>query len=133
MGQYTPFGIKTNEPSVKTAEFNAAKKLSLIGTTLPRYCLTSAGYFSIASLIEQNITPSSANFSLKVVAMETLSNTASTATFESLFCSFKGIPSLVKVFNISGSTSSRLFFCSIFFGANPNPGLILLILFLEFL
>src|SRR6476469_6286404 len=33
MGQRTPFGTYTNEPSVNTAEFRAAKKLSDVGTT----------------------------------------------------------------------------------------------------
>src|SRR5437899_3984453 len=40
MGQRTPFGTYTNEPSVNTAELSAAKKLSLYGTTEPRYCCT---------------------------------------------------------------------------------------------
>src|SRR5213594_3786298 len=40
MGQRTPFGTYTNEPSVNTAELRAAKKLSLYGTTEPRYCCT---------------------------------------------------------------------------------------------
>ena len=33
MGQRTPFGIYTNEPSLNTAEFKAAKKLSRGPTT----------------------------------------------------------------------------------------------------
>ena len=66
------------------------------------------------SLDEQKITPDFASFSLYVVATETLSKTASTATFESFFCSSKDIPSFSKVFKISGSTSSNessFFFC----------------------
>ena len=52
--------------------------------------------------------PISASFALKVVATETLSNTASTATPESRFCSSSEMPSFSKVRRISGSTSSRL-------------------------
>src|ERR1035437_10669715 len=40
IGQRTPFGMKQNDPSEKTAEFSAAKKLSLDGTTLPRHFFT---------------------------------------------------------------------------------------------
>ena len=61
--------------------------------------------------------PSFASFSWNVVATETLSKTASTATPASSFCSSSGMPSLSKVSRTSGSTSSRLlstFFC---FGA----------------
>ena len=63
----------------------------------------------MASEIDEKITPYSANSSLKVVAIETLSNTASTATFVKRFCSLKEIPNLSNVSNNSGSTSSRLF------------------------
>ena len=80
MGHRTPLGMYTNDPSVKTAELSAAKKLSLCGMTLPRYFFTSSGCFCTASEIGQKITPASANFSLKVVVIETLSNTTSTAT-----------------------------------------------------
>ena len=59
--------------------------------------------------MEEKITPYSANSSLKVVAIETLSNTASMATFVNRFCSVKDIPNFSNVFRISGSTSSRLF------------------------
>jgi len=52
-----------------------------------------------------------------VVATETLSNTASTATPESNICSSSGMPSLSKVLRISGSTSSRLFSAGFFLGA----------------
>jgi hypothetical protein len=48
--------------------------------------------------------PTLASSSLKVVAMETESNTASTATLASRFCSFSGMPSLSKVASSSGST-----------------------------
>ncbi len=58
--------------------------------------------------------PSSPSFSLNVVATETLSKTASTATPASAICSSSGIPSLSNVARTSGSTSSRLF--STFFG-----------------
>ncbi|CRH73259.1 Uncharacterised protein [Chlamydia trachomatis] len=36
IGQQTPLGIYTNDPSLNTAEFNAAKKLSRAGTTDPK-------------------------------------------------------------------------------------------------
>src|SRR2546421_6668374 len=75
MGQRTPFGTYTNEPSVNTAELRAAKKLSLYGTTEPRYCCTSSGYSRIASEMAQKITPCFLSSSRKVVATETESNT----------------------------------------------------------
>ena len=46
-------------------------------------------------LNEQKIIPFSVNVSLKVVATDTESNTASTAIPFNLFCSFSGIPSLL--------------------------------------
>ena len=46
--------------------------------------------------MEQKMIPFSAKVSLNVVATETESITASTATFESLFCSSKEIPSFSK-------------------------------------
>ena len=52
--------------------------------------------------------PISASFARNVVPTETLSNTASTATPASSFCSSSGIPSFSKVARTSGSTSSRL-------------------------
>ena len=70
-----------------------AKKLSLYGTTEPRYFCTSSGCSCTASEKEQKMTPASRSFSLKVVATETLSNTASTATPASRFCSISGMPS----------------------------------------
>ena len=85
----------TKEPSVKTAEFNVAKKWSLVGITDPRYFLTNSGWFWIASDIGQNIIPCLVNSSLKVVATETESNTASTAIPFNLACSCKGIPSFL--------------------------------------
>ena len=63
------------------------------------------------------MTPISASFALNVVATDTLSKTASTATPLSRFCSSREMPSFSKVRRSSGSTSSRLasfFFC---FGA----------------
>ena len=50
------------------------------GTTDPKYFFTRSGYILTASENEQKITPALARSSLKVVAIETLSNTASTAT-----------------------------------------------------
>ncbi len=61
--------------------------------------------------------PRSASFFLNVVATETLSKTASTATPASSFCSSSGMPSLSNVALISGSTSSRLLSCGFCFGA----------------
>src|ERR1700749_3506718 len=95
IGQRTPLGTYTNDPSLKTAEFSAPKKLSVYGTTDPRYFFTNSGWFFTASENEQKITPASASLALNVVATETLSNTASTATPASNFCSCSGIPSLV--------------------------------------
>ena len=43
IGQRTPFGMKQKDPSLKTAEFSAAKKLSFAGTTEPRYFFTRSG------------------------------------------------------------------------------------------
>ena len=54
---------------------------------------------------------------LKDVATDTLSMTTSTATPERRFCSSIDIPSLLKVFKISGSTSSRLLYFGLFLGA----------------
>ena len=67
--------------------------------------------------MEQNITPCSASSFLKVVAIDTLSNTASTATFVSFFCSVRGIPNLSKVSKSLGSTSSKLEIFSFCLGA----------------
>ena len=63
----------------------------------------------MASDIEQKITPTSVNLSLKVVATETESKTASTAIPFNLFCSSNGIPSFLYVSINLGSTSSKLF------------------------
>src|SRR6202040_1554230 len=109
IGQRTPLGTYTNEPSVKTAELRAAKKLSDVGTTVPRYCSISSGCFCTASENGQNTTPAAASRSLNVVATETLSNTASTATPASRARSWSGTPSFSYVSSSFGSTSSRLF------------------------
>src|SRR5947208_3453045 len=42
MGQRTPDGTYAKDPSLKTALFKAAKKLSLKGTTDPRYLRTTS-------------------------------------------------------------------------------------------
>ena len=63
--------------------------------TEPRYFFTRSGCFCIASDIEQNIIPFFVSSSLKVVATETESKTASTAIPFNLFCSSKGIPSFL--------------------------------------
>ena len=68
--------------------------------------------------MEQNIIPFFVSSSLKVVATETESKTASTATPLSFFCSFNGIPSFLYVSSSLGSTSSKLFgFSEALFGA----------------
>ena len=59
--------------------------------------------------MEEKITLHLFNSSLNVVAIETLSNTASTATFANRFCSVKEIPNFSNVLSNSGSTSSRFF------------------------
>src|SRR5450759_2461843 len=109
IGQRTPFGMKQNEPSEKTAEFSAAKKLSLEGTTLPRYFFTRSGCSRTASEKEQKMMPSDASLSLNVVATDTLSMTASTATPARISRSFSGTPSFSYIAMSSGSTSARLF------------------------
>ena len=86
-------------------------------TTLPRYFFTSSGYSRTASDMEQNITPAFFSSPLNVVAMDTESNTASTATLASRFCSLSGMPSLSKVRSSSGSTSSREAFWGLSLGS----------------
>jgi len=78
---------------VNTAELSAAKKLSVYGTTEPRYLSTQSGCCCTASEKEQKMIPSSASLPLKVVATDTLSSTASTATPASCSCSARGMPS----------------------------------------
>ena len=85
--------MKQNEPSLNTAELSAAKKLSVYGTTMPRYFFTSSGCSCTASVNEQKMMPFSANCFLKVVPTDTLSNTASTATPARRSRSFSGMPS----------------------------------------
>src|SRR5690554_7844549 len=97
MGQRTPLGINTKDPSLNTAELRAAKKLSPGGTTEPKYFLTKSGYSLAASEKLQKMMPFSARVSRKVVFTETLSMMASTATPAKIFCSSSGIPSLSKV------------------------------------
>ena len=63
-----------------------------MGITVPKYFLTKSGCFLIASEIGQNITPISSSLSLNVVATDTLSKTASTATPARTFCSLRGMP-----------------------------------------
>ena len=68
--------------------------------------------------IEQKIIPFSVSLSLKVVATETESKTASTAIPFKRCCSCNGIPSFLYVSNNLGSRSSRLFGFSVkLFGA----------------
>ena len=59
--------------------------------------------------MEEKITLNLFNSSLNVVAIETLSNTASTATFANRFCSVKEMPNFSNVFSNSGSTSFKSF------------------------
>ena len=76
-----------------------------------------SGWSFTASENEQKMMPALASLSRKVVATDTESNTASTATLASSFCSSSGMPSLAKVARISGSSSSRLFSFGFSFGA----------------
>ncbi len=78
---------------MNTAELRQACLLSPGGTTEPRYLRTSSGCSCTASEIEQKMIPISSSLLLKVVATETLSKTASTATPASISCSFSGMPS----------------------------------------
>src|SRR5260370_20607620 len=80
IGQRTPGGTYTKEPSENTAELSVAKKLSDVGTTEPRYFCTRSGCSRTASEIGMKITPAFLSSFLNVVATETESNTASTAT-----------------------------------------------------
>ena len=89
----------------------------MYGTTEPRYFCTRSGWFCTASEKEQKMIPSSASLALNVVATDTLSKTASTATPARSFRSSRGIPSFSKVRRISGSTSSRLCNCFLDLGA----------------
>ena len=52
--------------------------------------------------------PDLCNCFLKVVPIETLSKTASTATLASIFCSFSDTPNFSNVRKSSGSASSKL-------------------------
>src|SRR6185436_10212697 len=63
IGQRTPLGIKQKLPSENTALLSAAKKLSLVGTTEPRYFFTRSGCSRIASVNEQKMTPCFLSFS----------------------------------------------------------------------
>jgi hypothetical protein len=81
---------------------SVAKKLSEIGTTVPRYFFTRSGCSRSASEIGMKITPAFFNSAWKVVATDTESNTASTATRRSpsgrstparISCSRSGMPS----------------------------------------
>src|SRR6476659_3881341 len=103
IGQRTPFGTYTNEPSENTAEFSAAKKLSLYGTTEPRYFRTSSGYSRTASPSDMKMMPSVASSAFIVVPTDTESKIASTATPASIFCSYSGMPSFAYVLSSSGS------------------------------
>jgi hypothetical protein len=58
--------------------------------------------------------PNSLNFSLNVVATETLSKTASTATPASSSRSFSGMPSFSYVFKSAGSISPGSFVAFLF-------------------
>ncbi len=87
---------------------SAAKKLSLYGTTEPRYFSTSSGCSRTASPSEQKMMPYFASSVRIVVPTDTESKIASTATPASTFCSFSGMPSRSYVLSSSGSTSSRL-------------------------
>src|SRR5438046_8007993 len=92
MGQRTPDGTYAKDPSLKTALFKAAKKLSLKGTTEPRYLRTRSGCSWTDSEKEQKMIHRSASLSLNVVATEKMSRIASSATPARRSCSWSGIP-----------------------------------------
>src|SRR6476469_9914794 len=97
IGQRTPFGTYTKEPSLNTAELSAAKKLSECGTTEPRYFRTSSGCSRTASPIEQKMMPSLESSAWKLVPTDTESITTSTATLFIRFCSSSEMPSLLHL------------------------------------
>src|SRR5437868_570259 len=97
MGQRTPFGTYTNEPSENTALFSAAKKLSLYGTTEPRYFSTRSGCSRSASPNEQKMIPYFDSSAFIDVPTDTESKIASTATPARIFCSPSGMPSFAYV------------------------------------
>ena len=70
-----------------------------------------------ASESDMKTIPCSDSSFLKVVAIETESNTASTATLARRFCSPSGIPSFANVARRSGSTSSSDAFLGFSLGA----------------
>src|SRR5471030_1673192 len=70
IGQRTPFGTYTKEPSLNTAELSAAKKLSECGTTEPKYFCTSSGCSRTASPKEQKMIPSLLSSALKLRSEE---------------------------------------------------------------
>src|SRR5260370_10389098 len=80
IGQRTPGGTYTKEPSENTAELSVAKKLSDVGTTEPRYFCTRSGCSRTASEIGMKMQPAFLSSCFKVVATDTASNTPSTAT-----------------------------------------------------
>ena len=84
---------------------------------MPRYLRTSSGWFCTASENEQKMIPSSPSFSLNVVATETLSKTASTATPDSSFCSSSEIPSFSNVRRIFRIHLIEALERGLFFGA----------------
>ena len=59
MSTCTPFGTYTNEPPDHAAVFNAENLLSLLGMHLPKYFLTSSGYFCTAVSVSTKMTPCS--------------------------------------------------------------------------
>src|ERR1039457_6816533 len=73
------------------------------------YFFTRSGCSRTASENEQKMMPTDASFSLNVVATDTLSMTASTATPARISRSFRGTPSFSYMARSSGSTSARLF------------------------
>src|SRR4029079_6445949 len=94
-GQRTPLGTYTNDPSENTALFNAAKKLSLYGTTEPRYFSTRSGCSRRAARNDEKVMPYFESASLIVVPTDPESKIASTATMREehskygiIFCSF---------------------------------------------
>ena len=99
IGQRTPFGhVARTSRRENTAAFSAAKKLSLCGTTEPRYFSHELGMLAhrLAERAEDDAVLRRA-LPCIVVPTDTESKIASTATPASIFCSVSGMPSFSYV------------------------------------
>ncbi len=93
-GQYT----EGNWPESVRREFKVAKKLKFVTGTNQSDIISAPDRDNRGSPRDRAENhPASLSFSLKVVATETLSNTASTATLASAICSSSGMPSFLQV------------------------------------